>query len=248
MELNWTTFLLEIVNFLVLVWLLKRFLYRPVLGIIEKRRQKIADELARAASLHEEVDTAKQEYAQRLAHWEEEKRLAKESLDQDIAREREHRLGLLDEELAKRKEQRSAQDRREQERLKDRAESEALQLGAVFAARLLGGLAGPELDQRLQQLFIEQVSSLPDTTRNELEDGWNNGSSEVEVTSAAPLDAARQQALRGALEAVLGPSGRQWRFSQDGGLIAGLRVSFGGWVLEANLKDELRFFAEAAHG
>ncbi len=40
MELNWSTLLLEIVNFLVLVWILKRFLYRPVLQVIEERRSR----------------------------------------------------------------------------------------------------------------------------------------------------------------------------------------------------------------
>ena len=33
MELDWTTFVLEIVNFLVLVWILQRYLYRPVLAL-----------------------------------------------------------------------------------------------------------------------------------------------------------------------------------------------------------------------
>ncbi len=248
MELNWTTFLLEVINFLILVWLLKRFLYRPVLDIIEKRRQKIGEELARAAEVQEEVDTAKQQYADRLAHWEDEKRRAKEVLEQDMARERERRLGLLDQELTRQRQQRSARERQEQESLHARAESQALQQGATFAARLLSSLAGPELDLRLQQLFIEQVATLPETRRKELEDGWNDSSSDLEVISATSLDEAQQQALRGALENALGPSARCWRFSRDPGLIAGLRVSFGGWMLEANLQDELRFFAEAAHG
>jgi F-type H+-transporting ATPase subunit b len=35
-ELNWTTFVLEILNFLVLVWLLKHFFYQPVKGVIAR--------------------------------------------------------------------------------------------------------------------------------------------------------------------------------------------------------------------
>jgi len=45
----------------------------------------------------------------------------------------------------------------------------------------------------------------------------------------------------------LGDSDGQWQFTQDESLIAGLRVSIGGWTLHANLRDELRFFSEAAH-
>lgn len=38
MQIDWTTFVLEIVNFLALVWLLKRFLYTPVLDVLARRR------------------------------------------------------------------------------------------------------------------------------------------------------------------------------------------------------------------
>ena len=38
MEVDWTTFALEIINFLILVWILKRFFYHPVLDIIARRR------------------------------------------------------------------------------------------------------------------------------------------------------------------------------------------------------------------
>ena len=54
MELNWSTFVLEILNFLVLVWILKRFLYKPVLAVIARRREGIEKSLAEARSLHED--------------------------------------------------------------------------------------------------------------------------------------------------------------------------------------------------
>ena len=41
MELSGSTFVLEIINFLILVWILKRFLYKPVLGVIAKRRKSM---------------------------------------------------------------------------------------------------------------------------------------------------------------------------------------------------------------
>jgi len=49
MEINWFTVIAQIVNFLILVWLLKRFLYKPVLKAIAEREQKIASRLDAAA-------------------------------------------------------------------------------------------------------------------------------------------------------------------------------------------------------
>jgi len=55
LELNWTTFALEAVNFLVLVWILKRFLYKPVLGVIARRRAAIDRALEEAQTRHAEA-------------------------------------------------------------------------------------------------------------------------------------------------------------------------------------------------
>lgn len=41
MDFDWTTFILEIINFLILIWILKHFLYRPVLKVISERRSGI---------------------------------------------------------------------------------------------------------------------------------------------------------------------------------------------------------------
>src|SRR5512133_960681 len=48
MLIDWFTVLAQVVNFLILVWLLKRFLYRPILDAIDAREKRIAKELADA--------------------------------------------------------------------------------------------------------------------------------------------------------------------------------------------------------
>ena len=49
MLIDWFTVGAQAVNFLVLVWLLRRFLYRPILKAIDAREKRIADQLADAA-------------------------------------------------------------------------------------------------------------------------------------------------------------------------------------------------------
>jgi F-type H+-transporting ATPase subunit b len=48
MLIDWFTVGAQVVNFLILVWLLKRFLYKPILHAIDEREQRIAKELADA--------------------------------------------------------------------------------------------------------------------------------------------------------------------------------------------------------
>src|SRR5690554_682746 len=49
MDIDWFTVIAQLVNFLILVWLLQRFLYKPVLNAIDEREKKIASQLEDAA-------------------------------------------------------------------------------------------------------------------------------------------------------------------------------------------------------
>ena len=51
MGLDWSTFLLELFNFLILIWILKRFLYAPVKAAIEARRERVESVLAQANAI-----------------------------------------------------------------------------------------------------------------------------------------------------------------------------------------------------
>ena len=73
MELSWATFFLEIINFLVLVWILKRFLYKPVLEAIGHRKAVIDKTLADADAKEAGAQALVEQYQNRLAEWENEK-------------------------------------------------------------------------------------------------------------------------------------------------------------------------------
>ena len=80
MELDWTTFFLEILNFLVLVWLLKRFLYKPVLDAIAQRKLEIEKRAADSQAIRQEAAALRQQYERRIADWEQEKAAARSRL------------------------------------------------------------------------------------------------------------------------------------------------------------------------
>ena len=65
MEVDWFTVIAQILNFLVLVWLLKRFLYKPVLNAIDEREKKIASELEDAAIHKAEARKEKEKFLQK---------------------------------------------------------------------------------------------------------------------------------------------------------------------------------------
>ena len=65
MLLDWFTVGAQVLNFLILVWLLKRLLYQPILGAIDAREQRIASELANAAASQAAADKQRDEFVRK---------------------------------------------------------------------------------------------------------------------------------------------------------------------------------------
>ena len=248
MGLDWTTFILELVNFLVLVWLLKRFLYKPVLDIIERRRAGIDKTLADAKALNAEADALRSKYEGRVEAWEAEKQQAMESLGREIDAERTKRLAALQTELDNERAKAAAAAARQADEARAKLEAAALAQGTRFAARLLREAPSAELERRLIELFLKDLPALPPDRVAALQAAAGGEASKtVVVTSAFPLAADLPKRLRAALASVLDES-LEVEFQQDTSLGAGLSVAIGAWVLGLNLRDELEGFARLGNG
>ena len=246
MELNWSTFVLEIINFLVLVWLLQRFFYKPVMGVIARRRAAIEKTVADAKTLQAEAEQLESQYRQRLADWEQERQRAREQLAGEIEAERAQRRTALQSQLEQEREKARVAEERRQADAAHKAEEAALMQAAGFAARLLGEVASPELEQRLVELLLEQLAGLPEDRIAALRNSCGRVPEAILVSSTWPLPETQRQRLREVLQSTL-ELDLPLRFQQDSALLAGLRVTVGAWVLGANLHDELKALAEFAH-
>lgn len=246
MELNWSTFLLELVNFLVLVWILKRFLYKPVLDIIARRRAGIEATLAEADARQQAAQQLQAQYEGRLDEWEQERRQARDALDAELEQERAQRHTALQAELEQERAKTRITQARQQADTLRQFETAALAQAAGFATRLLEQTAGPELHARLVELVTGELEQLPPARISTLRNRIGAADSAAVVSSALPLTDAQRQGLARALAAVAGDATAA-RFEHLPELLAGVRIELGGWVLGANLQDELRAFAELAH-
>jgi F-type H+-transporting ATPase subunit b len=245
-ELDWTTFLLEIVNFLVLVWILKRFLYKPVLGVIEQRRRGIEETLAHAESVRSEAEALREQYGNRLAEWETERQQAREALAGEIEEARGRRMKALEAELARERERVMVVEERRRTEADHKAERTAMKQAAKFAARLLSATACAEVESRLVDLVVDELGRLPEERISALRAAWKKPPEEIRVASGFTLGEEARERLQASLAAVAGVS-VPFSYEQDEELLAGLRIVVGAWVLSANLRDELAGFVEFAH-
>jgi F-type H+-transporting ATPase subunit b len=244
MELGWPTFFLQLVNFVVLVWLLKRFLYKPVLEAIARRKAGIDQTLREAAEKQNAAEVLASQYQNRLAEWESEKQKMRAELVEEINAQRAQMMAALENTLSQEREKARVLEERRLNQLENQKEAEAIVKGVQFMARLLARTANAALEARLIDITLEDLLRLPEEQITALRMVSRQSSLQVKVISAYALSTEQRslitQKLRDAIQDNV-----TIEFKEDGRLLAGLRISVGPWVLRANLEDELQFFAKA---
>jgi F-type H+-transporting ATPase subunit b len=245
-ELSWSTFVLEIINFLVLVWILKRFLYKPVLEVIARRKAGIEQTLAEAADLRTGATALQAQYGARLAEWAEEREKAREDLNLELEAQRARKLTEIQTALEQEREKTRVAEARRQEDIVHKLEETALDQGAQFAQRLLQQAAGPDLEARLVEMVIAELSALSEERAAELRNSYGTTPEAVVVASAFPLPDEQRQRLEQALVHATGLV-EPLLLEQQAELLAGVRITRGPWVIGANLLDELEGFSGLAH-
>lgn len=245
MEFNLSTFVLEIINFLILIWILQRLFYKPLLEVIAKRKQFIDQSLNDAKNLQQQAEQQCSLYENRQKLWEQEKQAAITALHQQLEAERRAQLDRLNVDLEQERQKAKVTLSKQQQELQQQAEKQALKSAAKFAGMLLQQSAGPDLEARLFTLLMDNLTTLPDACKLCLTMLGAKKSVPIKITSAYSLSIEMRHQLEQKLGALIS-SQIIFQYLQDEALIAGLRMDIGAWVLNANLQHELIGFAEIA--
>jgi F-type H+-transporting ATPase subunit b len=237
MRFDWWTFALQTVNFAILVWLLQRFLYKPLLARIDARRAAFDSERAEIRTGEEEVKTA-------LA--------ALQADREDIAKERAETLRAAAARAEEEAAARHAEARREASALldetratlaqeRDRAQMEtrraALDLGGEIARRLLAEVPAEMLVEAWLLRIEAHLGTLPAAERDELASELSGGAA-LRVVTAVSLGEAATVEWRARLHSALGDR-ITITFETDDALIAGAELHFPYAVLRFSWRSTL---------
>jgi F-type H+-transporting ATPase subunit b len=244
LSFSWTTFIVEIVNFIVLMWLLTRFLYRPIAATIAARQDAIRKQLEEANALKSKGEELQQRYETRLHAWEDEKASLRTEFERALADERVKREADLEASLKRERDAAMTAERaRDQETLR-RLQDEADRRGAEFCATLLSRFASPELEAQIVQATLADLQTLPSGKRALLARA-NNGAAEARITTRYPVPEDRRREFIDALHACA-ENVTHVDFQQDEHLVAGVHIDLGAVSIEGNLAEELAWFASGA--
>ncbi len=238
MLIDWFTVSAQVINFVVLVWLMKHFLYKPILHAIDERGKKIAAQLADAASNKAEAQKEKDEFKKKNEDFENNRTESLKKMNADVQAEREQ---LLDE--AKKaardlnqklhKDIKKAQENRHHA-LIQRAQKEVLSI----ARKTLKDLAGASLEEQMIDVFIRRLQDLAADEKKRLSSALSEAQGPLLVSTSFDLMPKQKTAIKNTIrELLVSQDEIQFQIMQD--QMSGIELNAGGQKVAWNIADYL---------
>jgi F-type H+-transporting ATPase subunit b len=241
LHLQWSTLVFQLLNFFVLLFVLGRFLYRPLMDALERREQAVAARVREADARAKAADAERAQLAEagRAARAEGEALLARARAEAAKLKEaqltnaRKEAARLMDEAR-----QRIADDERAaQQRLSAATRAAAIRI----AGSLVGAVAGRPFHEALVAQLLDGGLGLDRGRVDLLRRALNHAGGEVLVETAYPISddvmSRLEEVLVKALGADAGPL--RMRSRVDAALGAGVRLVVGVGVVDLSLRHTL---------
>ncbi|MDS4030674.1 MAG: F0F1 ATP synthase subunit B [Candidatus Contendobacter sp.] len=200
MKLDWFTVAAQIGNFLLLLWLLKRFLYRPILAAMAARQQRIADALATAQAQAAAAEALQREYLARQQELATSRETWLTQAREEVAAQRQIWLTQARVEVDALRERWRAELGREQQEHRQALQREASQRLLALARRALRHLGNTELEAHMASALLARLRTLDDETRQMLAQAARDGCA---ILTAFPLPESQQRTLTADLRQLL---------------------------------------------
>ncbi len=242
MGFSFTSFVFETVNFVVLVWLLTRLVYRPLKKSIEER--KVAQEklLLAARTKSEEAERALEDLRKKQKELDELRERVMREAAEDAAAQRARLLAEAQEDAAAARAQGKKLLESEHLAAEAAVRELAIEESTRIAARLLAELSPRALDDALIDRLAQAIRT--DAAPLEKRDG-RRGRPAVDLRFARPPQDGDVDRLRRAFTEALGIE-PDISSSEDASLVAGVVATVGAHVLDASISGNLAVLAERA--
>lgn len=241
LNINLSTVIFQIINFLILAFLLYKFLFRRVMRLLDERARRVTRALDEAEKREKEAGTIEAEYLAKMEDAKREVEARREAASEEMERTRREVI-----------EQARAEEEIERERMEAvrRHREELATLVTSMSARMLTEVIDGRLHRVFFDAFLERLSELEPLSLRDRGSTAEMEAVRVEVASANSLSEADTHRLQEVLSPLLNKS-VELELSVDPSLIGGAMVRFGDHLIDGSLRGQLaklreRFVAELA--
>jgi len=239
MKFDIWTFLFQVINFLVLLFILKRVLYKPIREIIEKRRSLIRQRIEEAEKTKKEAMELKENYQHEMDKLHELKSRMLEKMHEEVEQERKKLTGRAEEEAARVIEKEKAVFDTEKARHETELKDRAIEAVTIFATNLLTDVSDEDLHKAIYEKLFSELQGIASHMPKIKE---KDRPLTVDLITAYPLSEAETGKFKEAIESLLSQS-VLLNTIIDVSLIAGAKVKFYDMVYDLSLSGQIKKLA-----
>jgi len=243
LKLNWGTLLLQILNFVIMVFILWRVFFKQVIQILDERSRRVTSALEEAEEKERRAEEMRAEYEEKLSEAQEQVIVLRQQAQEELARTKQEVLDETRHEVQtmREKAQGEIEETRQQAIYQHR-----LELGRLvtsLSARMMSESAGEAFQRASLEHFIEQLAAMPaDEYRQTLEDS-DAEVLHVQLVSAQDLDKDTRDRIERQVRDMAGQP-IEVKYRTDPSLVAGATVRFGDVVIDGSLAGQLQNLKE----
>ncbi len=238
MLIDWFTVGAQALNFLILVWLMKRFLYKPILHAIDEREKRIATELANANKKKAEAQKESDEFKHKNEEFDRQRAalLSKATEEAQAERQRlfEEARKAADALSAKRQETLRNEAHNLNQAISRRTQQEVF----AIARKALTDLATTGLEERLGAVFTRRLREMDGQAKAGLGEALKRASDPAVVRSAFDMPAEQRAVIQNALNETFSAE-VHIRFETAPDLIGGIELITNGQKVAWSIADYL---------
>lgn len=239
MLIDWFTVIAQTVNFLVLVWLMKRYLYQPILAAIDSREARLAGEMQRAVQAQQAAQLAQETFQQQSQDIAQRRAALLESAAADAHTQSQQILDAARQaaEALRIKLETSLHDESAAltQELMNRAQREVF----AIARQTLTDLASANLETQIVAAFTQRLQHIDSHTQTELNAAIAAAPENVVVASAFALTPEQQTAICTTLQQTFAAAGNV-QFAKAEGLVCGIELQANGQKLAWSIDEYLK--------
>lgn len=234
MRIDWFTFAAQVVNFLVLVYLLKRFLYAPVTAAMQAREDQIAEQLDEAVRSQQQADLLIEDYRERKQQLEREQHRMFDEVKREVESSRQQLLKQARIDVGNRRDDWLASLDSERETLAQIVKQRCSEQITAATRQAVRHLADADLEEQMLRAFIQRLGE-EQTQRKVVAD--RNGKAKATAYSAFEISTIWRERIKDVLRQQF--SIETVDFETDSEIVCGLEVHFGsqkiGWSVSEYL-------------
>ena len=238
MLIDWFTVIAQVVNFLILVWLLKRFLYKPILEAVDAREKKVADELANADAKEAAAQKEKEEFRRKNEEFDQQRAVllskAKDEANAESQRLLEEARKEASDLRAKQQEALRNDKQNQNKEISHRAQQEVF----AISRKALKDLAGMSLEECTIDVFAQRLHELEGNEKEQLATALSASQGPVVIRTAYDLPQGQRDLIKKAIKETLEIE-IQAKFETAPDLISGIELTTNGEKVGWSIADYL---------